>query len=150
LDGFLYGWYKLLVPDWSKLAYWKTWKEAFIMGIFSWSSGCTLPMVFASLRKVDSKTVQASYLLVVLNSGTAVFASFIIFGYLGYYATLNGITFEELPIQGPELTFVTMPMIVASLPWPNLWLATFCLIIVMLGIDSTFGGVESVCYMVKD
>jgi SNF family Na+-dependent transporter len=95
----------LLVPDWTKLFYWKTWKDAFVMGIFSWISGCALPVILASLRKVDSKMDAASYLLVLLNSGTAIFASFIIFGYLGYYATFNGITFEELPIQGPELNF---------------------------------------------
>ena len=45
---------------------------------------------------------------------------------------------------------MTYPAIFSEMPFGNLWLAIFCIIIILVGIDSTFGPVEILCYFVKD
>ena len=74
----------------------------------------------------------------------------VVFGYLGYYNHLNGTTFEDLPIGGADLIFVTYPAIFSKLPFPNLMMGLFFFAMCLLGISSQFGMVNITSYFIED
>lgn len=76
-------------------------------------------------------------------------ASFIIFGYLGYYCKKYDLVLDQLPISGPGLLFITFPACLSTMAWPSLWVFMFFLTMIFIGIDTQFSLVETVGYMVE-
>jgi len=74
----------------------------------------------------------------------------VVFGYLGHYTHERGIGFDDLPINGPDLIFITYPAIFTKMVFPNFWLFLFFLTMILLGIDSQFGNVEVVSCFIDD
>ena len=81
---------------------------------------------------------------------TGMMAAVIIFGYLGYFCQKYGLKLESLEISGPGLLFITMPACLSTMFLPTLWILLFFITMVLIGIDSQFGLVETVCYWVED
>lgn len=81
---------------------------------------------------------------------TGMVASVIIFGYLGYFCQKYGLKLEDLEVSGPGLLFITMPACLSTMFWPTLWVLLFFVTMVLIGIDSEFGLIETVCYWVED
>ncbi len=86
----------------------------------------------------------------LINTFTGVLASFIIFGYLGYFCKKFDLALDQLPISGPGLLFITFPACLSTMPWPSLWVLLFFVTMIFIGIDTQFALVETVGYMVED
>lgn len=102
LDGSLDGIVYMLKPDFSKLLNLKIWSAAVNQAFFQYSIGCGSNMTFASFRPTKKKIYQGSFFICCMNAFSSVFASMVVFGYLGFYTKAHDIRFEDLPIDGVD------------------------------------------------
>jgi SNF family Na+-dependent transporter len=71
-----------------------------------------------------------------VNSGTSVFAGFVIFSFIGFMATQQGKTVQEVAQSGPGLLFLAYPSGILQLPYTNVWSLLFFSMVLFLGVDS--------------
>ena len=138
LEGCSKGWVYLFTPDWSKILTFQIWKEAAAQVIFSCNIGSGYMIFFASNRPKNENILKAAVGVPAMNFLTSVFASVVLFSFLGYASAKTGIEISEMPIEGPELAFVVYPALIASLPLKHFWAITFFIMLVTLGLSSTF------------
>jgi solute carrier family 6 amino acid transporter-like protein 5/7/9/14 len=89
-------------------------------------------------------------LIAVANSGTSVFAGFVIFAILGFMAAELGVQVSEVVEGGTALAFVAYPTAVSRLPYSPVWSFLFFTMLLTLGLDSQFTMVETLITAVYD
>ena len=91
-------------------------------------------------------------LFALINSGTSFYAGFVIFMTLGYMAYSKNIEdVGSVAGSGPGLAFIAYPQALAVMPWsPPFWSALFFFMVLLLGLDSQFVGVEGFITAVTD
>uniref|UniRef100_A0A8C5NCT0 Transporter n=1 Tax=Gouania willdenowi TaxID=441366 RepID=A0A8C5NCT0_GOUWI len=88
--------------------------------------------------------------LCLLNSGTSFVAGFAIFSALGFMAYEQNIDISKVAESGPGLAFIAYPRAVAMMPFPQIWAIFFFIMIILLGLDSEFVGLEALVTAVSD
>ena len=150
LPGSKEGIYYIFYPEMKKLLNSKIWSEAINQAFLQYSIGQGAMVIFSSFRKTKKKVYKGAFFICMMNALSSIFASLVVFGYLGFYTELNNMKFEDLPISGVDLMFVTYPVIFSTMEWPNFWLGFFFTTMIFIGIDSQFGMVECASFFVED
>uniref|UniRef100_A0A8C5B597 Transporter n=1 Tax=Gadus morhua TaxID=8049 RepID=A0A8C5B597_GADMO len=103
--------------------------------------------------------------MVWMDAGTQIFYSYAICigcltalgSYNKYNNNLKNITLSALEEyiskvaeSGPGLAFIAYPRAVAMMPFPQLWAILFFLMIILLGLDSQFVGLEALTTAISD
>ncbi|XP_010765349.1 sodium- and chloride-dependent GABA transporter 2-like [Notothenia coriiceps] len=91
-----------------------------------------------------------SFYLCLLNSGTSFISGFAIFSVLGYMSQKQGVDIASVADSGPGLVFIVYPQAVTLLPFPRFWSMCFFIMIILLGIDGQFVGLESLMTSLSD
>ncbi|XP_048764706.2 sodium- and chloride-dependent betaine transporter-like [Ostrea edulis] len=145
-DGIVY----YITPDFERLKDGKVWAEAAIQIFYSsgiiWGALITM----ASFNKFHNNCLRDCYALVLAGEGTSIFGGFVVFAILGYMAHENGVPIEKVVKSGPGLGFIAYPEALAKLPLPNLWAVIFFIMLLTVGLDSTFGTLEPVYTALSD
>ncbi|KAK2159303.1 hypothetical protein LSH36_155g08063 [Paralvinella palmiformis] len=142
LKGSMQGILYYLVPDFSKLAELTVWVDAGSQIFFSYAISLGVLTALGSYNKWNHNSYRDCIIFACTNSGTSFFAGFVIFSTLGHMAYLQGVSVEEVAAGGPGLAFIAYPKVVALMPVAPLWSVFFFLMIILLGLDSQFVGVE--------
>jgi len=159
LDGAKEGIEYYLRPDWSKMLNSEVWIAAADQIFFS--LGCTMGALInmASYNKFKNNVHSDAVVICFLNCATSFFAGFVVFAFLGFmtYIKYDGEVTEENIAQvakaGIGLAFVVYPEGISKLPdylSPQLFSFLFFSMLLMLGMDSMLGFVETISTAIMD
>ncbi|GBP36807.1 Sodium-dependent serotonin transporter [Eumeta japonica] len=131
-------------PDWRQLTEPKVWADAATQLFFSLGPGWGGLVCMASFNKFHYNNLPSSVIIPLVNSGTSIWAGFVVFSVLGFAAERTGVSVGQVATAGPGLAFVTYPAAVSMMPAPNFWAFVFFIMLFFLGIDSMFVTIEGV------
>ncbi|KAA8592261.1 hypothetical protein FQN60_017716 [Etheostoma spectabile] len=87
----------------------------------------------------------------LVNCLTSFVSGFVIFTVLGYMAEMRKVEVEDVAKdKGPSLLFITYPEAIANMMGSTFFAIIFFVMMITLGLDSTFGGLEAIITAVLD
>nr|XP_022905414.1 sodium-dependent serotonin transporter [Onthophagus taurus] len=132
-----------LKPQWHQLLKSKVWIDAASQIFFSLGPGFGTLLALSSYNQFHNNCYRDAILTSTINCLTSFLAGFVIFSVLGYMAKEQNKSIEDVGIEGPGLVFVVYPEAIATMTGSNFWAIIFFLMLITLGLDSTFGGLEA-------
>ncbi|XP_059143404.1 sodium-dependent noradrenaline transporter-like [Physella acuta] len=145
-DGIKY----FITPKVDSLRKPKVWIDAAVQIFFSVGSGFGTHIAYASYNKFHNNCKRDCIITVIVNSATSLFSGFVIFSYLGYMALKTHKDIDKVATEGPGLVFIVYPEAIATLPGSVGWAIIFFFMLLSLGLDSAFGGLESPLTGIRD
>ncbi|KAM4588383.1 sodium- and chloride-dependent GABA transporter 2-like isoform 2-T2 [Odontesthes bonariensis] len=128
----------------------KVWMDAGTQIFYSYAIciGCLIAL--GSYNKYNNNCYRDCVYLCLLNSGTSFVAGFAIFSVLGFMAYEQNTDISKVAESGPGLAFIAYPRAVAMMPFPQIWAIFFFIMIILLGLDSEFVGLEAIATAISD
>ncbi|XP_036196754.1 sodium-dependent serotonin transporter isoform X4 [Myotis myotis] len=140
-----------LKPNWQKLLETGVWVDAAAQIFFSLGPGFGVLLAFASYNKFNNNCYQDALVTSLVNCMTSFVSGFVIFTVLGYMAEMRKEDVSEVAKDaGPSLLFITYAEAIANMPASTFFAIIFFLMLITLGLDSTFAGLEGVITAVLD
>lgn len=101
--------------------------------------------LFSLLPHLSSPSLSHSdaILTSTVNCLTSFLAGFVIFSVLGYMAHVLKKDIQDVAADGPGLVFIVYPEALATMTGSSVWSVLFFTMLITLGLDSTFGGLEA-------
>ncbi|XP_055734186.1 sodium- and chloride-dependent GABA transporter 2-like [Salvelinus fontinalis] len=146
IDGIIF----YIYPDISRLTDPQVWMDAGTQIFFSYAISLGFLTSLGSYNSYNNDCYKDCFYLCLLNSGTSIVSGFAIFSVLGFLTYEQGLSIEEVAQSGPGLAFIVYPRAVAMMPMPQIWSACFFIMIILLGLDSQFVGLECLMTSVVD
>ncbi|XP_037346500.2 sodium- and chloride-dependent GABA transporter 2 [Pungitius pungitius] len=150
LPGAFHGITYYLYPNPARLADPQVWMDAGTQIFYSYALCLGCLTTLGSYNKYNNNCYRDSFYLCLLNSGTSFISGFAIFSVLGYMSQKQGVDISLVAESGPGLVFIVYPQAVTLLPWPQVWSVCFFIMIILLGIDGQFIGLESLMTSLSD
>ncbi|XP_021268742.1 sodium-dependent serotonin transporter-like [Numida meleagris] len=140
-----------LRPDWGKLLSTAVWVDAAAQIFFSLGPGFGVLLALASYNHFHNNCYRDALITSAVNCLTSFLSGFVIFTVLGYMAEMRDVEVEDVARdKGPSLLFITYPEAIANMVGSTFFAVIFFLMMITLGLDSTFGGLEAVITAVMD
>lgn len=145
LPGAVDGLNYFLTPDFSQLTNVNVWLSAYAQVFFSLSLAQGIMITYASYLKKKSDITNNACIAAFADAGTSFFAGFTVFSIVGYLASTQGVSIQNLGIAGPELIFITYPTAISLLPAAAIIFGIiFYISLLTFGIDSAFSMIEPI------
>ncbi|XP_058125149.1 sodium-dependent dopamine transporter [Anopheles ziemanni] len=128
----------------------QVWVDAATQVFFSLGPGFGVLLAYASYNKYHNNVYKDALLTSLINSATSFVAGFVIFSVLGYMANASGQSIQDVATEGPGLVFVVYPAAIATMPGSIFWALIFFMMLLTLGLDSSFGGSEAIITALSD
>ncbi|XP_046611830.1 sodium-dependent dopamine transporter [Neodiprion virginianus] len=139
-----------LSPNFSAITKAEVWVDAATQVFFSLGPGFGVLLAYASYNKYHNNVYKDALLTSVINSVTSFVAGFVIFSVLGYMAHASGRSIQDVATEGPGLVFIVYPAAIATMPGSIFWALIFFMMLLTLGLDSSFGGSEAIITALSD
>ncbi|KAH3884493.1 sodium-dependent serotonin transporter-like [Dreissena polymorpha] len=133
-----------ITPVWDRLLEVGVWIDAAAQVFFSLGPGFGTLLALSSYNKFNNNCYLDAMITAGINCFTSLLAGFVVFAVLGYMSHVLNISIDELALEGPGLVFYVYPEAIATISGSVFWAIIFFVLLITLGIDSTFGGLESV------
>ncbi|XP_043793975.1 sodium-dependent dopamine transporter isoform X3 [Apis laboriosa] len=150
LPGSLEGIRYYLNPNFSAISKAEVWVDAATQVFFSLGPGFGVLLAYASYNKYHNNVYKDALLTSLINSATSFVAGFVIFSVLGYMARASGKSIQDVATEGPGLVFIVYPAAIATMPGSTFWALIFFMMLLTLGLDSSFGGSEAIITALSD
>ncbi|CAD5215312.1 unnamed protein product [Bursaphelenchus okinawaensis] len=150
LPGSLRGIEYYLKPNLERLREPSVWQDAATQVFFSLGPGFGVLMAYSSYNEFHNNVYFDAILTSLINCGTSFLSGFVIFSVLGYMSCKSGKPIHEVAQEGPGLVFVVYPEALATMPGSRFWCIIFFLMLLTLGLDSSFGGSEAIITGLSD
>ncbi|CAF3768290.1 unnamed protein product [Adineta steineri] len=145
LSGSLVGIQYYLQPRMELLKSFSIWNAAATQIFFSLGPGFGVLLALSSYNKFHNNCYRDALITSTINCATSVLAGLVVFSTLGHMADVSRKTIDQvIEEKGSELVFIVYPHTIALMNWSTLWAILFFFMLITLGIDSTFGGLESI------
>ncbi|MBC15764.1 MAG: sodium-dependent transporter [Desulfovibrio sp.] len=135
----------LFRPDFSKLADFSVWADAYGQIFFSLSIGFAIMLAYSSYLPKKSDINNNAAMTVFINCGFSLLAGVMIFSVLGNMAQATGQSVSDVAGAGVGLAFITIPAAINTMPAPAFFGTLFFLCLTMAGLSSHISIVEAVC-----
>ncbi|KAM9733899.1 solute carrier family 6 member 4a isoform 1-T2 [Menidia menidia] len=140
-----------LKPDWEKLLSTTVWIDAAAQIFFSLGPGFGVLLAFASYNPFHNNCYKDALVTSSVNCLTSFLSGFVIFTVLGYMAEMRQQSVDAVAKDaGPSLLFIIYAEAIANMPAATFFAIIFFLMIIMLGLDSTFAGLEGIVTAMLD
>ncbi|XP_008294264.1 sodium- and chloride-dependent neutral and basic amino acid transporter B(0+) [Stegastes partitus] len=134
----------------TKLTEAEVWKDAATQTFYSLSIGWGGVMTLASYNNFHNNVFKDSFVVTLTNAGTSVLAGFAIFSILGHMAHIYKTPVGEVVKEGFGLAFIAYPDALSKLPISPLWSILFFFMLLTVGLDSQFAGIEVITTCLLD
>ncbi|CAL8087088.1 unnamed protein product [Calicophoron daubneyi] len=145
-DGIRY----YIFPNVTKLLESEPWVDAATQVFFSLGPGFGVLMAYASYNDFYNNVYRDALVVATVNSLTSLLSGFVVFSMLGYMAFGRGVSVCDVIRDDPVLVFSIYPEALSTLPYSVFWSIMFFLMLLTLGLDSSFGGSEAVITALSD
>ncbi|KAH0954864.1 hypothetical protein HN011_010211 [Eciton burchellii] len=139
-----------LSPNFSVITKAEVWVDAATQVFFSLGPGFGVLLAYASYNKYHNNVYKDALITSLINSATSFIAGFVIFSVLGYMARASGKSIQDVATEGPGLVFIVYPAAIATMPGSMFWALIFFMMLLTLGLDSSFGGSEAIITALSD
>ncbi|KAI1292294.1 Sodium-dependent serotonin transporter [Halotydeus destructor] len=143
LEGSMTGIKYYLYPQWDKLLELDVWIDAATQIFFSLGPGFGTLLALSSYNKFHNNCYRDAIFTSSVNCLTSFIAGFVIFSVLGYMAKVLDKDISNVAADGPGLVFIVYPEAIATMAGSSYWSILFFIMLITLGLDSTFGGLEA-------
>ncbi|XP_055320970.1 sodium-dependent dopamine transporter [Sitodiplosis mosellana] len=150
LPGAMEGIKYYLKPNFDVIRNAEVWVDAATQVFFSLGPGFGVLLAYASYNKYHNNVYKDALLTSFINSATSFCAGFVIFSVLGYMAHSSGQSIQAVATEGPGLVFIVYPAAIATMPGSTFWALIFFMMLLTLGLDSSFGGSEAIITALSD
>ncbi|XP_013792546.2 sodium-dependent dopamine transporter-like, partial [Limulus polyphemus] len=150
LPGAVEGIKFYLTPDFAALKKANVWVDAATQVMFSLGPGFGVLLAYASYNEFHNNVYRDALLTSAVNCATSFLAGFVIFSVLGYMAGQLNVEVKDVAADGPGLVFIVYPEAIALMPGSTFWSVIFFLMLLTLGLDSSFGGSEAIITALSD
>uniref|UniRef100_A0A669F0A8 Transporter n=1 Tax=Oreochromis niloticus TaxID=8128 RepID=A0A669F0A8_ORENI len=134
----------------TKLTEVQVWKDAATQIFYSLSIGWGGLMALASYNNFHNNVFKDSFVVTLTNAGTSVLAGFAIFSILGHMAHIYKTPVSKVVKEGFGLAFIAYPDALSKLPISPLWSILFFFMLLTVGLDSQFAGIEVITTCLLD
>ncbi|XP_048044571.1 solute carrier family 6 member 4b isoform X1 [Megalobrama amblycephala] len=140
-----------LNPKWEKLQETSVWVDAAAQIFFSLGPGFGVLLALSSYNPFNNNCYRDAIVTSLVNCLTSFVSGFVIFTVLGYMAEQRNVNVEDVAKdKGPSLLFITYPEAIANMVGSTFFAIIFFVMMITLGLDSTFGGLEAIITAVMD
>ncbi|VDK89419.1 unnamed protein product [Litomosoides sigmodontis] len=144
LPGASIGIYYYLMPNFKMLLDIDVWTAASTQIFFSLGPGFGVLLALSSYNDFQNNCYRDALVTSFINCGTSFFAGFVIFATLGYMSTITNLPVNEIVDDNDaNIIFIVYPQAIATMLYANCWSFVFFIMLITLGIDSTFSGIEA-------
>ncbi|KAK5872707.1 hypothetical protein PBY51_013382 [Eleginops maclovinus] len=134
----------------TKLTEAQVWKDAATQTFYSLSIGWGGVITLASYNNFHNNIFKDAFVVTLTNAGTSVLAGFAIFSILGHMAHTQKVPIEEVVKAEFGLAFIAYPDALSKLPAAPLWSILFFFMLLTVGLDSQFAGIEVITTCLLD
>ncbi|XP_074600142.1 sodium-dependent serotonin transporter-like [Brevipalpus obovatus] len=144
LDGSSDGIKYYLYPQWDKLLEIEVWVEAATQIFFSLGPGFGVLLALSSYNRFHNNCFSDAIFTSIINCATSLLSGFVTFAVLGYMAKMLNKEVKDVLEGNNGLVFIVYAEVIANMSYSPFWAVLFFIMLITLGLDSTFGGLEAI------
>ncbi|XP_070198562.1 uncharacterized protein [Littorina saxatilis] len=137
-------------PKWELLRQPRMWGDAAAQVFFSlsvcWGGLATL----ASYNKFHNNVYRDALLVCVGDTLMSIMSGFAVFAMVGVLSEKLGASVRDVIQSDVGMTFIVYPAALMSFPVPSLWSILFFLMLVTMGLGTTFSSIETIITAIID